>query len=148
MKEKSPNDLRLVDIYKAPESFEALFRLLKSRDPRANISHRKMPSWNEHVRFVRSKPHKAWYLIKTQDGVAGGIYLSKNDEIGLFIFKHYQGKGYGKKALTELMKKHTKVRKFLANISPLNARSRRFFEGLGFRHIQNTYELLTKREPK
>ena len=31
---------------------EFLFELLKERDPRANISHKKMPSYDEHIKFI------------------------------------------------------------------------------------------------
>ena len=100
-----------------------------------------MPTWREHVRFVRSKPYKAWYLISDAPGhYAGGIYLSKMDEIGVFLFKNFQKLGYGSQAVSLLMKKHRAVKRFLANASPLNDRSIQFFKSMGFGHIQNTYE--------
>ena len=36
--------------------FDFLYELLKSRDPRTNISHKSMPSFEEHIKFVKSKP--------------------------------------------------------------------------------------------
>jgi len=29
----------------------------------ANISHKKMPSYEEHVQFVHSKSYSVWYII-------------------------------------------------------------------------------------
>ena len=41
-----------------------LYDLLKNKDPNANISHKKMPSYDEHVKFVMSKPYTNWYIIE------------------------------------------------------------------------------------
>ena len=41
-----------------------LYDLLKNKDPNANISHKKMPSYDEHVEFVMSKPYTNWYIIE------------------------------------------------------------------------------------
>lgn len=134
--------LKLVSVYQEKKAAQLLYRLLKERSRKTNISHRKMPVWREHVRFVRSKPYKAWYLLCDATGhYVGGIYLSKMDEIGLFLLKNFQKLGYGRQAVGLLMKKHRSVKRFLANVNPLNGRSIRFFKKLGFGHIQNTYEL-------
>lgn len=106
-----------------------------------NISHRRMPSRAEHQRFFRSRPYRSWDLVLKDGEPVGAIYLSKQNEIGVFIFKRYRGLGYGKKAVRLLMKKHGRERRLLANISPKNPRSIRFFKDMGFEHIQNTYEL-------
>ena len=82
-----------------------LFELLKERDPRANISHKKMPSYNEHLKFIKSKPYTKWYIILKSKDRIGSIYLSKNDEIGIFLSKKYQGKSIGNDALIELIQK-------------------------------------------
>ena len=62
-----------------------LFNLLKERDPNTNISHKKMPTFTEHEQFVKSKPYSYWYIIKLSRKKIGTIYLSKNNEIGIFI---------------------------------------------------------------
>ena len=137
------NAIHLTDVYRKKEAAEILYRLLAGRSKHVNISHRKMPSRHEHLAFVRSRPYKAWYLIQiAPKEYAGGIYLSKTGEIGIFLFKEHQGKGLGKKAVEALMKKHRMVKRFLANVSPKNSRSIEFFNGLKFKHIQNTYEFM------
>ena len=55
---------------------EFLFELLKERDPRANISHKKMPSYDEHIKFIKSKPYTRWYIILKSKERVGSIYLS------------------------------------------------------------------------
>lgn len=133
--------VELKDVYKVKQALRILYRLLAERPKLVNISHRKMPSFYQHRAFVKSRPYKAWYLIEaSSQGFVGGVYLSKSDEIGVFVFKEYRRKGYGQKAVNLLMNRHRGVRRFLANISPKNGRSIQFFKGLKFWHIQNTYE--------
>src|SRR5258708_39663719 len=40
-----------------------LYQLLKDRSQIANISHERMPTFQEHLAFVDSHPYHAWYLI-------------------------------------------------------------------------------------
>ncbi len=117
-----------------------LFNLLKERDPQTNISHKKMPTYLQHEKFVKSKPYKKWYIIKSQSNKVGSIYLSEQDEIGIFLKKDVQGKNIGNQALEILMKKSPKQR-YLANVNPNNSKSISFFEKNGFKLIQYTYEL-------
>ena len=67
-----------------------LYNLLKERDSRVNISHRTMPSYEEHTHFVLSNPYSVWYVIKLKNKKTGSIYLSKQNEIGIFIKKEFQ----------------------------------------------------------
>ena len=120
---------------------EFLFELLKERDPRANISHKKMPSYDEHIKFIKSKPYTRWYIILKSKERVGSIYLSKNDEIGLFLSKEYQKKNIGNTALVELIRKNPRKR-YLANVNPKNKKSSTFFKKNNFKLIQHTYEMV------
>lgn len=117
-----------------------LFELLKERDSKVNISHRKMPTYNIHVKFVMSKPYAKWYIIKFQDEKIGSVYLSNQDEIGIFIKKGNHRKGIGKKALELLMEKNPRKR-YLANVNPKNKKSIKFFKKNRYKLLQHTYEL-------
>ena len=121
------------------QDFRFLYNLLEWRDPNVNISHRKMPTYSQHIQFVLSKPYSKWYIIKFNNQKAGTIYLSKNNEIGIFLKPNMQGKGIGNIALRKLMQSNFR-RRFLANISPMNINSQRFFKERGFKLIQYTYE--------
>ncbi len=123
-----------------------LYQLLEERDETVNISHRKMPAWDDHVRFIESKPYEAWYLIDDGGEFVGAAYLTKQDEIGVSILKKHQGKRIGKEAVLLLMQAHPKAR-YLANINPQNKKSISLFAKLGFRHIQNTYEYQHQTKP-
>jgi len=133
---------------------EFLFNLLKERDPRVNISHRKMPTYNTHLKFIKSKPYKKWYIVirvtksssnkksvysdsKTK---VASVYLSKNDEIGIFVSKKFHGMNIGKFALNELISRNPRKR-YLANVNPKNKKSIKFFKNNNFKLIQYTFEL-------
>ena len=119
---------------------EFLYDLLKERHPSANISHKKMPSFSQHVAFVLSKPYSKWYVIEESTNNVGSVYLSKNDEIGIFIKSDFHGQGIASQAINILMKKHPRSR-YLANINPKNKKSIQFFKNQKFNLIQHTYEL-------
>ena len=116
-----------------------LFQLLEERDPRANISHKNMPSFDEHVHFIKSKPYKKWYVILKSKEKVGSIYLSKSDEIGIFILKNFQGNNIGEYALNELIERNPRER-YLANVNPKNKKSIKFFKNNNFKLIQYTFE--------
>ena len=114
-----------------------LYALLDERTAEQSISHKEMPSYDQHLVFVASKPYKAWYLVSTDEGCAGSVYLTKQSEIGIAISENERGNGYAKEAIQELMKLHDGP--FLANINPNNWASRCLFDRLGFKFIQVTY---------
>lgn len=133
--------LRKVD--KADYRF--LYNLLLERPISHCISHRKNPSFRKHCTFVRSKPYRFWYVLVEQSGLGdetcmGAIYLTKKDEIGIHILPEYRSQGRGREAVMTLMKRHPRPR-FYANIAPTNPESAWFFNQLGFRCRQHTYEL-------
>lgn len=105
-----------------------------------NISHKELPTWEKHVAFINSKPYHAWHLLAHDDEIVGSAYLTKQNEIGIFIFKKHRGRGFGKKAIGLLMGLYPRKR-YIANINPQNEISLKLFEGLGFRHVQNTYAI-------
>jgi len=130
--------IQLIPVKKSDCPF--LFELLKERESKVNISHKKMPTFNIHVKFVMSKPYAKWYIIKYQDEKIGSVYLSNQDEIGIFIKKGNQRKGIGKKVLELLMKKNPRKR-YLANVNPKNSKSIKFFKKNRYKLLQHTYEL-------
>ena len=147
-------NITLRSVYKdGPESIQALYELLRARsiedDPHVNISHRALPTFLTHARFVRSHPYRAWYLVRVDGLTAGSVNLTKLNEVGIVLHPDYRGKGVGKVALKLLLNRHKplpaipahRAGRFLANINPANERSIRLFTGLGFKLKQQTYEL-------
>ena len=120
--------------------YRFLYDLLMERDTRVNISHKKMPTYNQHVSFVAAKSYSKWYVILYGANKAGSIYLTSQNEIGIFIKKSFQNKQIGNIALHKLIQKNPKKR-YLANVNPKNKKSIRFFRNNGFKLIQYTFEL-------
>ena len=100
-----------------------------------------MPSYSQLVKFVMSKPYSKWYIIQQNDQSIGSIYLSKQNEIGIFLIKTMHRKKIGQIALKMMMEKHPRKR-FLANINPKNKKSIKFFIKNDFKLIQYTYEII------
>jgi len=142
------NGVSIQDIYTFPNHLDILYEILQEREPNQSISHEKMPTREEHKSFVDRIhhlgrcPYKAWYFVLQPNfgEVVGTVYLTHEREIGVAIFNQYHRRGYGKAAVQLLMAMHP-GEEFLANINPANQESIKFFEGLGFNHIQNTYKL-------
>ena len=139
MIKSSLNDVLLKEVTKS--DIEFLYFILKERDPKANISHKKMPTFGEHVKFVMSKPYKKWYIIYQKNNKIGSAYITNQNEIGIFIKKQRQRSNVGSKALDLLVELNPQSR-YLANISPRNTQSINFFKKKGFKLIQYTYELI------
>lgn len=134
----SINSFRLVEVNEHdPMHFAVLYALLQERTPDQAISHKTMPSWGQHVEFVRSKPYKGWYLIAFKGVYVGSTYFSKQNEIGIFIFKESIGRGFAVEAIKHLKELHEGP--YYANINPKNEASIKFFEKLGFKFLQVTY---------
>jgi RimJ/RimL family protein N-acetyltransferase len=134
----------LVSVYRLPKAApELLYRLLEERGPHVNISHRGMPTWKNHLRFIAGHPYSAWYLVRSGQDYVGAIYLTALGEIGIGVLAQWRGHGFGRAAIRALMRKHPRSR-FLANINPSNATSIRMFSEMGFQIIQQTYELRSK----
>ena len=118
-----------------------LYNLLKERDSNVNISHKKMPEYSEHVKFIASKPYSQWFIIEYNNKKSGSIYLSKNNEIGIFVKKSFRGNKIGENAMRLLIEKYPKSR-YLANVNPKNKKSIKFFKKFKFKLIQHTFELI------
>ena len=140
--------IRLVDIYRGGKIDQAdvdfLYRLLAERPADANISHREMPTPEQHKQFVHRRPYAHWYLIEGNIGggplaLVGSIYLTHQREVGIFLLRQAWGRGNARAALWWLRRLHHG--RILANVAPANKRSARFFQAAGGRLIQHTYEL-------
>lgn len=130
--------MQLVDI-RERNAAAYLYKLLDERDPVANISHRQMPTFDQHCAFVKryGEPYAFWGLIEYDAVPVGAIYLTTRNEIGIAIAKTHQGAGYGPQAVRLLMQMFGE-REYLANIAPGNVRSREMFAKLGFELCQVT----------
>ena len=114
----------------------ALYEMLKERTPEESISHKEMPTMNEHTKFVKSNPYKMWFIIESNFISMGNCYISKRNEMGVFILTEFRRNGFGTDAIKYLC---TKVAHPFANVNPNNTKAIEMLSKLGFKHIQNTY---------
>ncbi len=114
-------------------NIKLLYNLLAERTPEQSISHKQMPTMENHTKFVHRRPYKEWLMIYDNEKVlvVGSIYVSKQDEIGISIFKEHQGKGYAKEALSFILENNVHTI-FYANINPQNYKSINLFKKFGF----------------
>ncbi len=132
--------IALMPVMWSDHDMRILYQLLEERTPEQSISHKSMPTWEEHRAFVGSRPYAHWYLAYVANvGIVGSIYLTHQREIGVSILRAHQRKGYGLAAVRELMRLHPG--RFLANVNPENAASRKLWEGIGGKLLQVTYEI-------
>ena len=124
------------------EELKFLYELLKQREPEQNISHIKMPKYNQHVKFVRSKPYAFWYIIIENGEKIGSVYLTDLDEVGISFVKRKKEKGLEEQVLKLIMKRHPR-KKFFINISPKNKKFEILVKKYGFKMVQKTYEFET-----
>lgn len=129
--------MKLIDVYgyniDPAIAVDHLYALLAERQPHESISHRSMPTREQHFEFVRSMPYAAWYVFEGEDGgiLAGSVYLTRQREIGVSVLRAHQGQGHGRRAVLEIMRRHAGGH-FLANINPANEASIALFRKLGF----------------
>lgn len=137
--------IQIQSVYtKKVEAYGVLYAMLMQRldEENTNISHKKMPTWDEHCKFVDSKPHKDWFLVfNKNEELIGQFYITKKKEIGIYVIKRYRRVDYGNQIM-HLILKREKGSELFANINPENEASIAFFKKHGFVHIQNTYSCL------
>ena len=63
------------------EQLKVLFHQLKYRA--FTISHKHMPSFEEHERFVNNHPYREWFLVNQANTSLGNVYIHYNNSIGL-----------------------------------------------------------------
>ena len=131
-------EIRFVGFRKNDADF--LFELLLQRSSKENISHKKMPTYEEHIKFIMSKPYYKWYIVKKDHDNIGAVYLTQLNEIGISLVKRFDDEKTKNEVLELIMKKHPKKR-YLVNINPKNKKSIGFFKKNGFKLIQHTFEL-------
>ena len=142
------------------EHVDLLYELLKARPAKANVSHKKMPTREQHEKFVRNHPYHDWCLIEIggsawdpiSETIIGSTFISApakpsvvGDELHVELFQGYNGYAYGEHALKLMMQKHPRAR-LIANVAPTNYASMALFAKLGFTECQRTFELIVPQE--
>ena len=120
-----------------------LYELLTARKSNVNISHKKLPTYVKHVKFVMSKPYSKWYIIYRATEKIGSVYITKQDEIGIHFKEKNITNKIRSKVLKMIIKKNPRDR-YLININSSNTKMKKFLKNEGFELIQHTYEISKK----
>ena len=116
---------------------EFLYEMLKERDSTVNVTHQKLPLFNEHLEFIKSKPYDAWYIIEIESKQVGHIYIDNENRIGWFIKREFKGFGFVIPAFEELKILH-KRKNYLGKVNPNNFEAQNLLTKLKF-VLKNTY---------
>lgn len=155
---KMENRVKLVSVYSVKSASEILYELLKSRAPKENISHREMPSWEEHNKFINSAPYSLWFFVVLETDLKkvryieefkngafiGSIYLSRMSEIGVHFFPEHRFRGNEEQAIQRLMLLAGR-KKYFMNVSVNNDTLKGLVQEMGFTPLSNTYEFSNAR---
>ena len=60
-----------------------LYQLLSDRPHQ--ISHRQMPTFEEHATFVQNNLYRVWYIVHEDEHMVGSVYLTDQNTIGINI---------------------------------------------------------------
>lgn len=83
------------------------------------------------------------YIIKLNNESIGFVHILKNNEIGYYLKPEFQGFGYGKWAVRQLIKRNPR-RRYFATINIKNIASKKLVEKLGFRPKGIIFEKISK----
>lgn len=141
--------MELIDVYSRRDAVLQLWQLLGERGVDDSISHHAMPRWDRHRDYVASHPYRAWNLVVVDGRVAGMVYATHRNEVGVQIYKACRGMGYARRALEALMASMEPLEalpglrqgEWVANINPRNRTSIELFRSMGFKHVQSTFAL-------
>lgn len=79
---------------------KVLLNLLENRD--YSISHLNLPSKNDHLLFIKSKPYRYWAIVLEDNFPVGTVYIQSNNSIGLNLLQQ-------KKPLMHKILRHIKT---------------------------------------
>ena len=134
-------------IYKKVDINDAnvLYQLLKKRN--FSISHKIIPSYENHKHFIESNPYEHWYIFSEKENVLGSFYIKNYNSIGInlnnptkfiikdlldYIFKNFSPK----KEVPSFVPSY-----FYINISTGNNELINILKDLGLLPIQITFKM-------
>jgi RimJ/RimL family protein N-acetyltransferase len=110
---------------------EFLYDMLKERDTTINVTHERLPTFNEHKNFLNSQPYDAWYIIELESKMVGNIWIDNQNRIGFFVKNQYKGFGLIVPAFHELKRIHRRSNYF-GKVNPKNFESQKLLKHLNF----------------
>ena len=120
-----------------------LYEILKNR--KFNISNINIPSYEDHVDFVKSNKYRKWIIIFKRDKSFGTYYLRRDNYIGINLLTSIEYDYFLiikyilslEKPLKEIKSIRNKF--FLINSNPNNKPLLRAIKRFNFLHVENSY---------
>ena len=69
------------EIVQSTDHYKILYELLKNR--KHSISHKEMPTYEEHEEFCKNNPYRLWFILFSGDSPIGTFYLTEDNRIGI-----------------------------------------------------------------
>ena len=123
------------------DDIKFLYQILSERPRTVNISHKTMPSFYKHSKFVKSNPYVKWYVIHLNDVKNGSAYITQINEITIHLIRKYENDKLKDEILTSIIKQNPHKR-YIVNLNPKNKKGIEFYKKRGFKLVQYSYELL------
>ena len=98
----SKTKISLIRVKKNEEHIRTLYKILEKRS--INISHRSLPSYADHKRFVLAHPYRFWYLISENNNFIGNTYILRSNSVGITLLNEIER--VTPVIITEIMKRH------------------------------------------
>ncbi|MBE3024360.1 hypothetical protein [Janthinobacterium sp. GW458P] len=144
MNNKAIETIKLEKIIGSEKQIEILFQLLKNREH--NISNVSIPTFDQHIKFVKNHPYRAWYLIKVDGLYVGSSYVMESNCLGISLLNDAS---ILPQVIDMIYKKHKPLKEiksirpphFYINIAPENRIIESQLNRIGAIKIQSTYSL-------
>ena len=140
--------MQLEDVVPTTEQIEILYDQLKNRIH--NISHKKIPTLEDHKLFIKNNPYRAWYIIKDSNCMIGNIYVQFDNSIGLNCkndISEVQIKNIFNLIRSRISpleaKSSVRSGNFFINVASSNKSLQRKLSSIGLEETQRTYILNT-----
>lgn len=127
------------------QQIQDLYELLKKR--KYLISHKLLPEFEDHKRFVLKNPYKYWYFVLLEKVKIGTFYITFSNSIGINLINHDQDtveiliEYIRKNFIPEEPKSSLVPEDFHINISSENKELKKIFNKLNIKIIQETYRI-------
>jgi len=120
--------------------FLFLYELLRQRLPCENISHKEMPTYDEHLAFWKLMPYRYSYIVLSENDSVGMVYVTMNNEVGIHFVENINEY----KQVIDLLREETGITKMFFNVAPTHYQLRHTLDReIGAKLIQYTYERIS-----
>lgn len=146
---KKVDNFKLIKIKPTSSQIKILYNLLKRRPK--NISHKKMPNFSDHTKFVKNNPYRAWWILQdnnNKDIILGLAYVNYDNSVGLHLnlseinFSASFFINKIKKNLKSLKAQKSKIYKdYYFNVSPTNIELINWLAKSGYKENQRSFSL-------